>query len=205
MAQIASQFAKGGRLPIDENHATDLGGRLGMPAPARGWITALQARGDGLWGKVEWTDEGRRLIASKAYVGLSPAILHTASGEVLKVLRASLTNAPNLQGLTTLHSFVPTEGPISSKAKPTAVDNHVMKLLGLNEDEYFRELEAANKREASAALPSAPKPLVAGAPLAVSLNAVDHQMMHLFGMNETEWRSAVAAEKAKAMRMEAGQ
>lgn len=204
MAQIASQLATGGRLPIDENHATDLGGRLGMPAPARGWITALQARSDGLWGKVEWTAEGRRLIADKAYVGLSPAILHTASGDVVKVLRASLTNTPNLQGLTTLHSFVPTEGPISSRAKPTAVDQHIMKLFGLSEDEYFKQVDAAAKREADASPPPAPKSLWSGSSLAVSLNSVDQQMMKLFGMNETEWRSAVAAEQAKAMRMEAG-
>lgn len=95
----------GTKLPIDENHATDKGGKaLGMPAPARGWIVALEAREDGLWGKVEWTGEGRRLMADKAYAGISPVILHSKSGEVVQVLRASLTNTPNLQGLVALHS-----------------------------------------------------------------------------------------------------
>src|SRR5581483_2356280 len=36
----------GGRLPIDENHATDLAQPRGAPSPARGWITAIEARAD---------------------------------------------------------------------------------------------------------------------------------------------------------------
>ncbi len=63
--QSVADLLGGKRLPIDENHATDKGGKaLGMPAPARGWIVALEARDDGLWGQVEWTGEGRKLMAS---------------------------------------------------------------------------------------------------------------------------------------------
>ncbi len=92
------------RLPVDECHSTDKAAPLGLPAPARGWIVALEARADGLWGQVEWTGEGRRLIEDGAYAGISPAILHSKSGEVQELLRASLTNTPNLRGLTALHS-----------------------------------------------------------------------------------------------------
>ncbi|MCC7097276.1 MAG: hypothetical protein IT472_08865 [Thermomonas sp.] len=92
------------RLPIDECHATDKAAPLGLPAPARGWIVALEARADGLWGQVEWTGEGRRLMEDGAYAGISPAVLHSKSGEVRQLLRASLTNTPNLRGLTALHS-----------------------------------------------------------------------------------------------------
>ncbi|MCD9150122.1 phage protease [Pseudophaeobacter sp. MA21411-1] len=35
----------------------------GLPAPARGWITATQARNDGIWGRVEWT--GTTLFPTK--------------------------------------------------------------------------------------------------------------------------------------------
>jgi phage I-like protein len=105
MQSVAALLTAGLKLPIDENHATDKGGKtLGMPAPARGWIVALEAREDGLWGKVEWTGEGHKLMADKAYAGISPVILHNQSGDVLQVLRASLTNTPNLVGLTALHS-----------------------------------------------------------------------------------------------------
>jgi len=69
-----------------------------------GGSSELQAREDGLRGRVEWTPTGQQRMAEKAYSGISPAILHTQSGDVLQVLRASLTNTPNLLGLVALNS-----------------------------------------------------------------------------------------------------
>src|SRR5690606_6682234 len=87
----------------DENHATDLAAPRGEPAPARGWIVELQQRADGVWGRVEWTEEGGRLVSGRAYRGISPVIQHLKNGEVTAILRASLVNRPNLRGLTALH------------------------------------------------------------------------------------------------------
>lgn len=103
-AVVAASLVAGAKLPIDECHAIDRAQPLGMSAPARGWIVELQAREDGLWGRVEWTPTGQQLMAEKAYSGISPAILHTQTGEVLQLLRASLTNTPNLLGLVALNS-----------------------------------------------------------------------------------------------------
>lgn len=100
----ASLQATGGKLPIDECHAIDRAAPLGLPAPARGWIVELQARADGLWGRVEWTDQGRQIMADRQYRGLSPAIVHDKAKRITAVLRASLINTPNLVGLTALHS-----------------------------------------------------------------------------------------------------
>jgi len=94
----------GDRLPIDENHSTDLAAPRGEPAPARGWIVALEARQDGIWGKVEWTEDGKRLVAGRAYRGISPVIQHKPDGTVTQLLRASLVNRPNLRGLAALHA-----------------------------------------------------------------------------------------------------
>jgi phage I-like protein len=90
-------------IPIDENHATDL--RPGHEAPARGWITELQARDDGLWGRVEWTAAGRALVADKAYRGISPVLMvdPTDKRTVKLIPRASLVNVPNLRGLAALN------------------------------------------------------------------------------------------------------
>lgn len=95
-----------GKLPIDENHATDLAAPQGRPSPARGWIVELQARADGIWGRVEWTEVGRSLVAERAYRGISPAIYSEPNKDgrrVVQLLRASLVNEPNLR-LATLHS-----------------------------------------------------------------------------------------------------
>lgn len=100
---ISRSMAGGARLPLDENHATDLAAPKGEPAPARGWITALHARDDGIWADVDWTGSGRALIADRAYRHISPAIRSDAAGNVTEVLRASLVNLPNLKGLVALH------------------------------------------------------------------------------------------------------
>lgn len=100
---MASSLKDGEKLVLDENHATDLAAPKGEPAPARGWIVELQHRADGIWGRVEWTGEGRRLADDKAYRGVSPVISHRADGVITRILRASLTNKPNLVGLTSLH------------------------------------------------------------------------------------------------------
>jgi len=91
-------------IPIDENHATDL--RPGHEAPARGWIKELQARADGLWGRVEWTAAGRALVADKAYRGISPVLMvDPADKRTVKLIpRASLVNVPNLRGLAALNT-----------------------------------------------------------------------------------------------------
>lgn len=99
----ASIQAAGGRLPIDENHQIDTGMKAGAAAPARGWIVELQARGGEVWGRVEWTPTGRVLVEEKAYRGISPAFVHSKGGDVLQVLRAALTNDPNLP-IATLHN-----------------------------------------------------------------------------------------------------
>lgn len=129
MHAIAAGLKAGDRLPIDECHATDRAAPLGQPAPARGWIVALQAREDGLWGQVEWTGAGKALMADRAYRGVSPVIAHTRKNEVLAVLRASLINTPNLAGLTALHGEdgLSEETGMDWKAK-------LIELLGLGGD-----------------------------------------------------------------------
>jgi phage I-like protein len=102
-ALITASMAAG-KLVLDENHATDLAAPKGLPAPARGWIVQLQHRSDGIWGRVEWTEQARRTRTWRSYRGVSPVIAHRKDGTVLTIARASLTNTPNLTGLTALHA-----------------------------------------------------------------------------------------------------
>jgi len=105
--KLIAQFQQEGRkLAVDENHSTDLAAKHGLSTPARGWIVELQKRNDGIWGRVEWTPEGRSLMQSKSYGYLSPVFTHSAKPPyaVRKLLRVALTNDPNLTSLTALHS-----------------------------------------------------------------------------------------------------
>ena len=96
----------GRKLPIDENHAIDLVGAKGGASPARGWVVELQNRDDGIWGRVEWTDEGKRLVEGRAYGFLSPVFLHTRSKphRIARLERVALTNDPNITDLKSLHA-----------------------------------------------------------------------------------------------------
>lgn len=143
MAAIAGALRAGEKLPLDECHSTDKAAPLGLPAPARGWIVELQERADGLWGRVEWTEEGRRLMAGKAYRGISPVIMHSQDNRVLGVLRASLTNTPNLVGLTALHSE---ETSMDWKAK-------LIELLGLDGTADDDAIKAALSAKMTATAP----------------------------------------------------
>ena len=96
---------KDGPLAVDQDHATDLAAPKGMPAPARGWIVDMELRDGSVWGRVEWTEDGARMVAAREYRGVSPVFLHTKRGKkIVRIVRASLVNTPNLRGLAALHS-----------------------------------------------------------------------------------------------------
>ena len=97
-AVIEASMADPVEMVIDYDHQTDLGlmARKGVTAPAAGWIKGLEADEDGIWGLVSWTDAGDRAVASQEYRYISPVFLHDKDGNVQKILRASLTNTPNL-------------------------------------------------------------------------------------------------------------
>lgn len=103
---LASQSLQnaGGRLPIDENHSTDLAAPEGRPSPARGWATDLDVRTDGIWGRVEWSVPGNTLMSERAYRFISPVFSHDKAGKITGLLRASLTNTPNLRGMAALNA-----------------------------------------------------------------------------------------------------
>lgn len=128
---ISASFADQDKLYLDENHATDTVAKHGGESPARGWITALQHRQDGIWGRVEWTPAGRELIETHAYRYISPVIGHTADGRIMRIIGASLVNKPNLRGLTALHQ----EGGMPLRER-------LAELIGLNaeasEDEILQ-------------------------------------------------------------------
>ena len=83
-------------IPIDYDHATDLAAPEGRPAPAAGWIRELAAREGAIWGRVEWTPHGAAAVTSHEYRYISPVFEHGRDGEVVRLLRAALTNNPNL-------------------------------------------------------------------------------------------------------------
>ncbi|MGH7924092.1 MAG: phage protease [Candidatus Binatus sp.] len=84
-------------LPIDYDHATDFGAPEGRPAPAAGWIRELEVRSGAVWGRVEWTARAASSIVAREYRYVSPVFqFDPKDGSVTRLLRAGLTNNPNL-------------------------------------------------------------------------------------------------------------
>lgn len=119
-----------GKLPVDENHAIDLAAPAGRESRARGYIVELQARADGIWGRMDWTETGRALLTDRAYLGISPAVVHDGQKRILAIARASLTNRPNFVGLTSLHNTEPSMTPAVAKALGLADDATEEQILG---------------------------------------------------------------------------
>jgi phage I-like protein len=131
-AQAVAAASTGRSLPIDENHAIDIKSPRGEPAPAVGRVVEVEARPDGsIWGRAEWNSTGRELMMERAYIGLSPAVLHDSALNISQILRASLTNKPNLRGMTALH--METDMDLSALAKA----------LGLADDATMEAILAA--------------------------------------------------------------
>jgi len=120
-----NSMARLSRLVTDENHATDLSATKGGSSPAMGWMTNLRPGGEGgIVADVEWTKRGSEAILNREYSFISPVFLHDESGEITVVLRAALTNSPNLQ-LPALNS----ENQISEND----TDNNMEELMNLPE------------------------------------------------------------------------
>jgi phage I-like protein len=185
MPAIIAASMQGGKLVLDENHATDLLAPQGGSAPARAWVTELQAREDGIWGKAAWTPEGRGIVAG--YRGISPAIVHRKDGTVLAIARASLTNTPNLEGLVALHSqeqqrmdfrsWLITALGLAADTADDAIVSGARTALDLPADATEAAIGAALKArltakpDATVALQSALKPIALAAGLAADADA----------------------------------
>jgi phage I-like protein len=94
---IAAFNAKKADLIVDYEHGSELLADAGMPAPASGWINALELRDDGIWGKVKWTEKATNMIEAGEYRYISPGFYYTKTGhEVLGFKSVGLVNQPNL-------------------------------------------------------------------------------------------------------------
>ncbi|TRD22547.1 phage protease [Palleronia caenipelagi] len=91
----ASNAALGRGVPIDLDHAID----LGKSTAAAGWVRRFRAKSDGsIWADIEWTPMGKRRLEDREYRYISPSlVVSERDGTVLRIDRAGLTNTPALE------------------------------------------------------------------------------------------------------------
>lgn len=96
--EVMAAFGSRGRaIALDWEHSSSHRAPHGLDAPAAGWIVDMQARSDGIWGKVEWTERGRAQVAAREYRFISPALtFDKENNHIHEIVHAGLTNQPNL-------------------------------------------------------------------------------------------------------------
>ena len=129
IAETKAQQLEAG-LPFDINHSTDFAAPNGGESPAAGWIKELQAREGAIWGRVEWTALGKESLSKgpngepPKYRYISPVFtFNEETGQVQCLLRAGLTNNPNLYdtAVCAREKLMKTKIAEMSKAKPELV------------------------------------------------------------------------------------
>lgn len=95
--------AYGNDLVVDFEHQS-LSPVTNGPVPVAGWIRqgSIVLKDDGLWAKVEWTQEAKGLIESKKYRYYSPSFMLNSKGEIVEILPLALTNYPATLNLAPL-------------------------------------------------------------------------------------------------------
>ena len=122
-------------LPMDYDHQLEHVTKNGMPAPASGWVKALEARADGIWARVEWTVKAANHVAAREYRYVSPVFYHDSAGRIGRIESVALTNQPNL-----------TLKALSSTIKESRMDMKTLaSILGAPPDTTPVDLEARLK------------------------------------------------------------
>lgn len=176
-AQVIARSADGGDLPIDYDHESEKPKTHGGPLPAAGWIKGLQARADGIWGKVEWTKRAAGLIANREYRFLSPVLhYHPSTGQVLRLIGAGLVHRPNL-ALTALSEQEKIMPDMPADTGSSAALAEIAAALDLREDDGLDAILSAIKARIVPD-PSRYVPIEAVADLLKQRNSVssDHAM-----------------------------
>jgi len=80
-----------------------------MKSEAAGWITQLENRETGIWGKVRWSDSGEASVKGGRYRFISPVWSRGDCEDLgnnrvrpVRLLNAAVTNDPNLKGMVPL-------------------------------------------------------------------------------------------------------
>lgn len=82
---------------VDTDHSSE---KFDGDTSAKGWLSNLEFKeGKGLFGKIKWTDLGKKLIENRVFRWLSPSwILNADTKEPIEMTSCALTNKPSQLG-----------------------------------------------------------------------------------------------------------
>lgn len=143
---MATAFQTDGELLVDYDHASL---DEDKPSEAAGWIREVEARADGLYARIEWTDTGNAAVTNKRYRYVSPVwnrndCAQIGAGRVrpLRMDSLALTNVPNLKGMRPLSNRADRDESLNNRAGEDQMKELIM-LLGLAETATDADVVAA--------------------------------------------------------------
>lgn len=87
---------KDDEILVDQDHESETTSNT----EAKGWLSGIKfVPGKGLWGKIRWTDIGRKLVENRVFRWLSPSwYLNKETKEPIQMTSIALTNKPSQAG-----------------------------------------------------------------------------------------------------------
>lgn len=131
---------RGVHVVIDWEHGSEAVRENPQRCPAAGWITGLDIRNGGeVWGRVEWTPDGRKDVESGSYRYISPSFDYRKSdSEIVRLTSVGLVHVPNLSA--------PALNAEGAEEPLSAEERHVIERMGFTEAEF----RAFKKRQTAA-------------------------------------------------------
>ncbi|WP_147440316.1 phage protease [Notoacmeibacter ruber] len=149
---LAARFAKDEvRVPVDFEHGTVHLASKGQKSDAIGWIEEVEARPDGLWGRVDWLDAGRAALTARTHRYVSPSFPHDSAGNATWLHSVSLVTAPALANMPAL------AGATLSTSEEASMTKKIAAALGLAEtaDEPAMLAAISKLKDGTATVPTA--------------------------------------------------
>ena len=119
-------------LLVDQDHCSETVGNT----EAKGWLSGLKfIPGVGLFGKIRWTDIGRKLIENRVFRWLSPSwVLNKDTKEPINMTSVALTNKPSQAGrIEPIVNSAPVElsetNPIKEELEMTITKEELVSLI----------------------------------------------------------------------------
>lgn len=98
-------------IPADVDHGLALKAARGERVDSIGYATALQARADGLYARMNWLEGGKAVLAARTHRYVSPTFPHDAEGNATWLHSISLVAAPALSDMPALAAAQPGTAP----------------------------------------------------------------------------------------------
>ena len=143
LSKLAEKLNSEGReVLVDKDHSSEREG-LERDTSAQGWASEFEFRpGKGLFGKIRWSDIGRKLVENRVFRWLSPAFRLDDRGRPVDIKSIALTNTP-AQALEPVLNQKPEETEETEEfSKETEMEINLEEIAEKAAEIAFKMLEA---------------------------------------------------------------